>query len=34
MKEDILREAGADKAASDKLKGIIEKVEDNLKVNQ
>ena len=32
MKEALLKEAGTDKAASDKLRGIIEKVEDSIKV--
>lgn len=32
MKEEILREAGNDEFATERLKGIIEKVENNIKV--
>ena len=32
MKEEILREAGNDESATERLKGIIEKVENNIRV--
>ena len=34
MKEEILKEAGKDEVACERLRGIIEKVEDSIKVMQ